>query len=92
VSIDTETVSSPVMDNNTAARYLGTTPNALRILRHRRRGPKSFKRNGEDKSGRILYFKSDLDAWLNEAAQADSRFNPDLDPTRVPAQRSRRAA
>ncbi|WUH94617.1 helix-turn-helix domain-containing protein [Streptomyces sp. NBC_00433] len=80
--------ASPLMNNKEAARYLKRTPNALRILRHRRRGPKSFI-----KDGRIWYFSADLDAWLNEAAQADSRFNPDLDPTRVPAQtRGSRAA
>lgn len=80
--------ASPVMSNKSAARYLGRTPNALRILRHRRRGPKSFL-----KDGRIWYFVADLDAWLNEAAQADSRFNPALDPTRVPPQsRGSRAA
>jgi hypothetical protein len=77
----TATTASPVMNNKAAAQYLGRTPNALRILRHRRRGPKSFIKDGQ-----IWYFVADLDAWLNEAAQADSRFNPDLDPTRVPPQ------
>lgn len=78
----TATTASPVMNNKAAAKYLGRTANALRILRHRRRGPKSFLKDGQ-----IWYFVADLDDWLNEAAQADSRFNLALDPTRVPAQR-----
>lgn len=84
-----QTVSgSDVMTVKEAACYLRKTPNALHIMRHRRTGPRSFKRDG-----RIYYYAADVRAWLNEGANADSRFNPDLDPTRVPAQtRGSRAA
>lgn len=79
---------SAVMTVQEAASYLRKTPNALHIMRHRRRGPRSFKRDG-----RIYYYAADVKAWLDEGANADSRFNPDLDPTRVPAQaRGSRAA
>ncbi len=82
---DTESL---VMNINQAAKYVGRSPNALRILRHRRRGPRSFICDG-----RLAYYPADLKAWLEQAANADSRFNPALDPTRVPAQtRGRRAA
>jgi hypothetical protein len=78
----------PVKTVAEAAAYVRRSPNALRILRHRRRGPRSFIRDG-----RVLYYTADLKAWLEEAANADSRFNSALDPTRVPPQaRGRRVA
>lgn len=77
-----------VMTTKEVAAFLRKTENALRIMRHRRRGPRSFERDG-----RIFYYRADVKAWLAEGANADSRFNPDLDPTRVPAQtRGHRAA
>ncbi|NUW06283.1 helix-turn-helix domain-containing protein [Streptomyces sp. CAI-21] len=71
-----------------AAKYIGRSRSALKTLRHRRRGPRSFLADG-----RIYYYVADLDAWLAGQASADSRFNPALDPTRAPAQprRSRRS-
>jgi hypothetical protein len=85
---DTTAAQSDVMTTKEVACYLRKTPNALKIMRHRRVGPRSFKRDG-----RIYYYAADVRAWLAEGANADSRFNPDLDPTRVPAQtRGHRAA
>lgn len=88
MSVEAPDTAPPVMNVKEAAAYVRRSPNALRILRHRRRGPRSFICDGL-----ILYYTADLKAWLEQAANADSRFNPALDPTRVPAQtRGRRAA
>lgn len=66
----------PVLTLVAAAEYVGRTPNAMKILRHRRRGPASFVQDG-----RLYYYRCCLDAWLAEGAASDSRFNPALDPT-----------
>lgn len=57
------------------------TPNAIIILRHRRRAPKGFL-NG----GKLLFPLAAVEEF--EAAQkgADSRFNTALDPTKKPAE------
>lgn len=78
----------PVLNIKEAAKYLGRTPNALKILRHRRRGPRSFIA-----AGRIKYYVRDLDDWLAKNAAADSRFNRDLDPMQsAPEPRRTRSA
>lgn len=69
-------VASPVMTTPEAALYCRRSPNAMKILRHRRKGPKSFKRDG-----RIYYYRAALDDWLADGAASDSRSNSDLDPT-----------
>lgn len=68
--------ASPVLTIKEAAVYCRRSPNAMKILRHRRKGPDSFL-----KAGRIYYYRHDLDAWLADGAAADSRSNRDLDPT-----------
>ncbi|MDE0853882.1 MAG: helix-turn-helix domain-containing protein [Nevskia sp.] len=47
------------MDTRNAALYLGLSPKTLAMKRCTGAGPLFVKR------GRIYYFKSDLDAWLN---------------------------
>lgn len=78
-----EAPHSPVLPLNEAARYVGRTPNALKVMRHRRRGPRGFVHEG-----RLMYFQADLDAWLAEGAAADPRFNRE-DPTCKPVEASR---
>lgn len=78
-----EAPHSPVKTLKDAAEYVGRTPGALKILRHRRRGPRGFVHEG-----RLMYFKADLDAWLQAGAAADPRFNGE-DPTCRPAEASR---
>jgi hypothetical protein len=68
--------ASPVLTTKEAAVYCRRTPNAMKILRHRRKGPKSF-----EQGGRIYYYRSALDAWLADGAASDSRSNRELDPT-----------
>ncbi|MFD7861808.1 helix-turn-helix domain-containing protein [Streptomyces sp. NPDC059783] len=81
---------SPVLSLAQAAKYLDRSKNALRILRHRHRGPASFL-----SEGRIYYFRSSCDAWLAGQAAADPRYNPGGDPAgvapqpRVPRQQRR---
>jgi hypothetical protein len=70
------TPESPVLTLAQAASYTGRTKNALKILRHRRRGPKSFLQDG-----RLYYYRADVDAWLAAGAAADSRHNTSLAPT-----------
>lgn len=67
---------SPVLNLEAAAVYTGRSKNALKILRHRRRGPRSFL-----SEGRICYYRADIDDWLATSADADSRFNTALAPT-----------
>jgi hypothetical protein len=64
------------MTTKEAAAYVRRSPNAMKILRHRRKGPDSFERDG-----RILYYVAELDRWLAAGAATDSRSNRDLDPT-----------
>ncbi|KPC95425.1 hypothetical protein ADL27_09220 [Streptomyces sp. NRRL F-6602] len=75
------TQTSPVKNLADAAAYLGRTKNALKIMRHRGSGPRSFLAGG-----RICYYTADLDAWLAGQAEADKRFNPALDPVNAPVQ------
>jgi hypothetical protein len=49
-----------------AARYLGLSPKTLAMMRCQGTGPKFIKR------GRIFYFKSDLDAWIDSAEKCQS--------------------
>ncbi|WP_445520539.1 DNA-binding protein [Streptomyces sp. NEAU-174] len=69
-------LASPVMNTKQAAAYVHRTPNAMKILRHRRKGPKSF-----EQGGRIYYYVAELDRWLAAGAASDSRSNAELDPT-----------
>ncbi|AJT67416.3 hypothetical protein T261_5800 [Streptomyces lydicus] len=64
-----------VFSTKEAAAYLGVAVPTLRTWRHRRRGPKSFRMEG-----RIVYRRTELDAYLDACEAADSRSNPDLDP------------
>lgn len=76
MNAQTPHLASPVMNTKQAAAYVHRTPNAMKILRHRRKGPKSFEADG-----RIYYYVTELDSWLANGAASDSRSNPDLDPT-----------
>jgi hypothetical protein len=83
-----EVLRSPVLTLPEAAAYVRRTTKAMRRLREQRRGPDSFKAGG-----RIYYRVVALDNWLADAEAADSRSNPELDPTQVaPEPRARRAA
>ncbi|MFF4848731.1 DNA-binding protein [Streptomyces sp. NPDC001194] len=55
-----------------------TTPNAIYTDRSRRRGnyPRSFRLRG-----RVVFLLSDVLAQEKAHQMADSRFNPELDPT-----------
>jgi len=48
------------MDSKNAARYLGLSEKTLAMMRSKGTGPNYVKR------GRIFYFKSDLDDWINK--------------------------
>ncbi|MEU0934300.1 DNA-binding protein [Embleya sp. NPDC005971] len=74
---DTQAPPSPVLNQKEAAAYLRTTPGALKKRRHRRKGPRSFL---EQDTRRVLYYLTDLDEYLADSAQADSRSNPELSP------------
>jgi hypothetical protein len=54
------------MSPESASIYLGLTVKTLATMRCRGTGPKFLKR------GRIFYFKTDLDAWLDEAGRVTS--------------------
>lgn len=54
------------MDTKNAALYLGLSPKTLAMKRCRGEGPLFVKR------GRIYYFRTDLDAWLNEQGRLTS--------------------
>ena len=47
------------LDTKNTACYLGLKEKTLAMMRGNGKGPRFIKR------GRIFYFKSDLDAWLN---------------------------
>jgi hypothetical protein len=60
----------------------------MKIMRHRRKGPRSFNLDG-----RIYYYVHELDAWLAGGAASDSRSNRALDPTReTPKPKLRKAS
>lgn len=58
-------ISQDTLDNNGAAEVLGVSPSTLNTWRSRGMGPKSHRI-----AGRIRYFKTDLQAWL------DAQMNP----------------
>lgn len=76
---------SPVMDLEETAAYTKRSKNALRILRHRDRGPRSFLVEGQ-----IHYYRVDVEAWIAEHASRDKHFNADLDPVKRPIERRTR--
>jgi hypothetical protein len=80
---------SPYLTVKQLAKRFHTTPNAIYTARSRRRRfPRGFK-NGKQ----VLFPISEVEEYERANQQADSRFNPDLDPTRVPPQtRGQRAA
>lgn len=80
---------SPYLTVPQLARRLHMTPNAIYTARSRRRHfPRGFRRGNK-----VLFPLAEVEAYEHESQQADSRFNRELDPTRVPAQsRGRRAA
>lgn len=66
-----------------AAEYLGLSPHALYVWRHRRQGPPSFRMGPR---GRVMYRLEALDAWIREQEQADSRSNTVLSPLQTAPQ------
>lgn len=75
---------SPYLTVKQLAKRLHMTPNAIYTARSRRRHfPAGFRRGGK---GPVLFPVSEVEAYEHDSKQADSRFNPDLDPTRVPPQ------
>lgn len=83
------TEDSPYLTVKQLAKRLHLTPNAIYTARSRRRRfPRGFRSGGQ-----VLFPISEVLAYEQANQNADSRFNPDLDPTRVPAQsRGSRAA
>lgn len=81
-------VKPVVLDIYGAAAYIGRTVKAMRRMRERRVGPPSFMN-----FGRVSYRVEELDRHLAANEAADSRSNPDLDPTlKPPEPRRARAA
>lgn len=54
------------LNANNAAKYLGLSPKTLAMMRCQGDGPEYVKR------GRIFYYKSDLDHWMQEARRVRS--------------------
>jgi len=54
------------MNSSNASRYLGLAEKTLAMMRCEGSGPKFIKR------GRIFYYKSDLDEWINEGGRVSS--------------------
>lgn len=54
------------LDTSNASQYLGLSQKTLAMMRSNGKGPKFIKR------GRIFYYKTDLDSWLNEGGKAVS--------------------
>lgn len=54
------------MDVKNASRYTGLAPKTLAMMRCLGTGPKFVKR------GRIFYFRSDVDEWLNAQGRLSS--------------------
>jgi hypothetical protein len=76
---------SPYLTVKQLARRFHTTPNAIYTARSRRRRfPRGFK-NGKQ----VLFPITEVEEYERENQQADSRFNTELDPTRVPPQAKR---
>jgi hypothetical protein len=74
---DQEPLESPYLTVNQLAKRWHKTPNAIRIMRHRRQGPDSFKHRG-----RVLFEWVVVLAYEEAQMTSDSRTNSDLDPTR----------
>jgi hypothetical protein len=51
------------MDTVNAALYLGLSRRTMSTWRYEKKGPRYIKR------GRVFYFKSDLDCWLDGSEQ-----------------------
>jgi predicted DNA-binding transcriptional regulator AlpA len=80
---DTQTdEASPYLNVKQLAKRWHTTPNAIYTARSRRRGPRGFKRGKQ-----VLFPLSEIEAHERAEQAADSRFNPELDPTSAPVQR-----
>ncbi|MFF5719273.1 helix-turn-helix transcriptional regulator [Streptomyces buecherae] len=73
----TAVVDQAFLNVKDAAAYLGLSRNTLYVWRHRRQGPPSFRMGP---SGRVMYRRRALDAWVREQEQADSRCNTALSP------------
>lgn len=54
-----ETYPDGRMDVKNAARYIGLAPKTLAMMRSSGTGPKFVKR------GRVFYFRTDIDEWMN---------------------------
>ena len=80
-------VTPVVLDVYGAAAYIGRTVKALRRMRERRVGPPSFISDG-----RVVWRVEELDRHLAKNEAADSRSNPDLDPTLKPPEPRRARA
>lgn len=80
--------SSPYLTLRQLAKRWHTTENAIYTARSRRRGtyPRGFKRGKN-----VLFLLSEIEAHERADQAADSRFNPELDPTAAPV-RSKSAA
>lgn len=75
------TVEQPYLTVKELALRWRTTPNAIRILRHRRRAPEGFLRGGK-----VFFELAAVEAYENELKAADSRHNTQLDPTSKPVE------
>ncbi|MHA6762079.1 hypothetical protein [Streptacidiphilus sp. PAMC 29251] len=80
-------VKPVVLDVYGAAAYVNRTVKAMRRMRERRVGPASFISDG-----RVTYRVAELDRHLAKNEAADSRSNPDLDPTLKPPEPRRTRA
>ncbi|GGU52085.1 DNA-binding protein [Streptomyces lavendofoliae] len=75
--------TSPYLTVRQLAKRWHTTENAIYTARSRRRGtyPRGFKR------GRLVLFRlAEVEAHEQAEMAADTRFNPDLDPTNAPVE------
>ncbi|MGY1845533.1 helix-turn-helix transcriptional regulator [Modestobacter sp. SYSU DS0875] len=62
------TMGTDLLTLEEAAERLRTSPSTLRYWRHRSEGPKSFR-----VGRRVLYKRSDLDAWVEQQYAAENR-------------------
>ena len=82
-------VEAAFLNVENTATYLGISMNTLYVWRHRRQGPPSFRMGT---GGRVMYRRDQLEAWLAEQQEADSRSNPAVSPlSRAPKRRAPRA-
>lgn len=59
--------ASPYMKTKELAAILHTTPNAIRVMRHRGQAPKAMRRGRE-----LLFRRSVVEAWLKAREDADT--------------------